>query len=96
MTVQIDELPTTNGTDPSVESAFMTGSIIVSDGRAVNRHTPHDPGNDRSDPLGVFFTPRTIAVVGATDNPGSVGRSVLSNLIGGPLGDAVFPVNPKQ
>lgn len=48
------------------------------------------------DPLGMFFSPRTVAVVGATDKAGSVGRTVLSNLLGSPFGGAVFPVNLKH
>ena len=87
---------TTNEADPSVETASGTGLTTVPGGRIAERHAPPDPDNDRSDPLDVFFTPRTLAVIGATDKPGSVGRSVLSNLIGGPLGDAIFPVNPKH
>jgi len=35
-------------------------------------------------------------VIGATDRPGSVGRTVLWNLISSPFGGTVFPVNPKR
>src|SRR5436190_647200 len=47
-------------------------------------------------PLDVFFTPRNIAVIGATENPGSVGRTTLWNLISTPFGGTVFPINPKR
>ncbi len=47
-------------------------------------------------PLDVFFTPKNIAVIGATENPGSVGRTTLWNLISSPFGGAVFPINPKR
>ncbi len=50
----------------------------------------------REHPLDVFFTPRHVAVIGATENPGSVGRTTLWNLISTPFGGAVFPVNPKR
>ncbi len=50
----------------------------------------------RRDPLEPFFHPRTVAVIGATETPGSVGRTLLSNLISTPFGGAVFPVNPKR
>jgi acetyltransferase len=43
-----------------------------------------------------FFKPRNIAVIGATEAPGSVGRTILWNLISSPFGGAVFPVNPKR
>src|SRR3974377_166239 len=50
----------------------------------------------RTQPLDVFFAPKTVAVVGATENPGSVGRTILWNLVTSPFGGTVFPVNPKR
>src|SRR5689334_25336126 len=50
----------------------------------------------RTQPLDVFFAPKTVAVVGATENPGSVGRTILWNLMTSPFGGTVFPVNPKR
>jgi acetyltransferase len=47
-------------------------------------------------PLDPFFQPRNVAVIGATENPGSVGRTTLWNLMSTPFGGAVFPVNPKR
>jgi len=47
-------------------------------------------------PLDVFFSPKTVAVVGATENVNSVGRTVLWNLVTSPFGGTVFPVNPKR
>ena len=46
--------------------------------------------------LDSIFAPRSVAVIGATDTDGSVGRTVLSNLIHNPFGGRVFPVNPKR
>ena len=51
---------------------------------------------ERTQPLDVFFAPKTVAVVGATENPGSVGRTILWNLVTSPFGGTVFPVNPKR
>jgi acetyltransferase len=50
----------------------------------------------RSQPLDVFFSPKTVAVVGASEKPGSVGRTILSNLVSSPFGGTVYPVNPKR
>ena len=50
----------------------------------------------RRRPLDVIFAPKTVAVIGATDRPGSVGRTLLWNLISNPFGGTVFPVNPKR
>jgi acetyltransferase len=47
-------------------------------------------------PLQVFFAPRSVAVIGATDREGSVGRTVLWNLVTNPFGGTVFPVNAKR
>jgi acetyltransferase len=47
-------------------------------------------------PLGAIFNPATVAVVGASDRPNSVGRTLLWNLISNPFGGTVFPINPKR
>ena len=46
--------------------------------------------------LDAIFKPKNVAVIGATEKTGSVGRTVLWNLIQNPFGGAVFPVNPKR
>lgn len=46
--------------------------------------------------LEAIFKPKTIAVIGATEKAGSVGRTLLWNLLSHPFGGTVFPVNPKQ
>ena len=50
----------------------------------------------RSNPLDVFFSPKTVAVVGATETPGTVGRTIVRNLVASPFGGTVYPVNPKR
>ncbi|MGA2739298.1 MAG: bifunctional acetate--CoA ligase family protein/GNAT family N-acetyltransferase [Bryobacteraceae bacterium] len=47
-------------------------------------------------PLDVFFAPRTVAVIGATETAGTVGRTILWNLVSNPFGGTVFPINPKR
>src|SRR5438445_9328827 len=47
-------------------------------------------------PLNAIFAPKSIAVVGATEKAGSVGRTLLWNLICNPFGGIVFPVNTKR
>src|SRR5271166_6320359 len=46
--------------------------------------------------LQAFFTPQSIAVIGASDKAGSIGRTLVWNLISSPFGGTVFPVNPKR
>lgn len=43
-----------------------------------------------------LFAPRRIAVVGASNRVGSVGYSVLRNLLGGGFAGVVQPVNPRH
>jgi acetyltransferase len=56
----------------------------------------HDILGLRRRPLDIFFEPHTVAVIGATETPASVGRIILWNLINSPFGGTVFPVNPKR
>ena len=46
--------------------------------------------------LSAIFSPKNVAVIGATERAGSVGRTILWNLISSPFGGAVFPVNPTR
>jgi acetyltransferase len=50
----------------------------------------------KNQPLDVFFSPKNVAVIGATENLNSVGRTVLWNLVTSPFGGTVYPVNPKR
>jgi acetyltransferase len=56
----------------------------------------HDILRGREHPLDVFFAPRTVAVIGASEANGSVGRTLLWNLLSSPFGGTVFPVNPRR
>lgn len=46
--------------------------------------------------LNSIFKPENVAVIGATEKDGSVGRTILRNLITNPFGGTIFPVNPKR
>ena len=43
-----------------------------------------------------LFLPRSVAVIGATDRPGTVGRSVISNLLATKFPLKVYAVNPSH
>ena len=47
-------------------------------------------------PLDPIFKPSSVALVGASERVGSVGRTVLWNLISNPFGGIIYPVNPKH
>jgi acetyltransferase len=58
--------------------------------------TASDVLRTRPGGLQTIFAPRTVAVIGATEKVGSVGRTILWNLITNPFGGTVFPVNPNR
>jgi acetyltransferase len=53
----------------------------------TGRETPRD--------LEPLFAPQSVAVIGASRRPGSVGHAVLHNLIYGGYTGVVYPINPK-
>lgn len=56
----------------------------------------HDVLRHRRRSLQSIFKPETVAVIGASEQPNSVGRTLLWNLISSPFGGTVFPVNRKR
>ncbi|HMB24704.1 MAG TPA: bifunctional acetate--CoA ligase family protein/GNAT family N-acetyltransferase, partial [Anaerolineales bacterium] len=46
--------------------------------------------------LDAIFAPKSVAVIGATETPGSVGRTIVWNLISSSFGGTIYPVNPKR
>lgn len=69
--------------------AVLPGSIQADPSHDVLR-------GDKWAPLNAILSPRNVAVIGATEKVGSVGRTVLWNLISTPFGGPVFPVNPTR
>ncbi len=53
--------------------------------------TPTSHGTESLDAL---FRPRAIAVIGASRHPGTVGNTILWNLVATGYAGKVFPVNP--
>ncbi|HKL87374.1 MAG TPA: bifunctional acetate--CoA ligase family protein/GNAT family N-acetyltransferase [Salinibacter sp.] len=56
----------------------------------------YDLVSSRRQPLDAIFNPESVAVIGASEAPGSVGRTLLWNLVSNPFGGTIFPVNPKR
>jgi acetyl coenzyme A synthetase (ADP forming)-like protein len=57
--------------------------------RSRRRKTPGAGDLDR------LFRPRSVAVIGASRRPGSIGWQILHNLVAGGFAGKVFPVNPR-
>ncbi len=72
----------------------------VSRANKVNTVPGHDRAHDvlqsRQHPLDAIFKPHSVAVIGASERPGSIGRAVLWSLISSPFGGTVFPVSDKR
>ncbi|HLL97483.1 MAG TPA: CoA-binding protein, partial [Rubrobacteraceae bacterium] len=61
-----------------------------------NADPAHDVLGYERLPLDAIFGPESVAVVGASDRPGSVGRTIMWNLISNPFGGTVYPVNARR
>lgn len=61
---------------------------------------PFDPSLNffyrKQSQLDKIFAPKSVAVIGATENPGSVGLTLMTNLLASHFGGEVYPVNPKR
>jgi acetyltransferase len=56
----------------------------------------HDVLRSEGHALDAIFAPHSVAVVGATDRAGSVGRAVLWSLVSSPFGGTVYPISSKR
>ncbi|WP_094555301.1 bifunctional acetate--CoA ligase family protein/GNAT family N-acetyltransferase [Synechococcus sp. 1G10] len=65
-------------------------------GQAGGSDPTHDILRCERQPLRALFRPGCVAVIGASERPGSVGRTLLWNLIRSPFGGTVYPVNPGR
>ena len=62
----------------------------------ITKSTAHDVLRYETNPLDVNFNPKSVAVIGATEREGSVGRTIVWNLMTNSFGGTIFPVNPKR
>ena len=69
----------------------MSGPAVMSPVGKI--YTAPAPARGALEPL---FMPRSVAVIGATDRPGTVGRSVVSNLLESKFPLKIYPVNPSH
>jgi acetyltransferase len=62
----------------------------------ITKSTAHDVLRYETNPLDAIFNPKSVAVIGATEREGSVGRTIVWNLMTNSFGGTIFPVNPKR
>jgi len=65
-----------------------TGKVVIDPAHDLLRVEGH--------PLDPIFSPKNVAVIGATERQGSVGRTVLWNLLSSPFGGTVYPINTNR
>jgi acetyltransferase len=61
----------------------------------LTRGTSHNVLRYTGNPLDVMFAPQSVAVIGASERAGSVGRTILTNLLESPYEGQVYAVNPE-
>ena len=71
----------------------MIGSRKI---KSVSTESAHDFLRYEYQPLDSIFHPESVAVIGATETEGSVGRTIMRNLLASPFGGTVYPVNLKR
>ena len=62
----------------------------------AKRSNAHNVYQYQENPLAVMFNPKSVAVIGATEREGSVGRTIIWNLMSTSFGGTIFPVNPNR
>ena len=62
----------------------------------MSKTSAHDFWNYQRRPLDVLFRPNAVAVIGASEQEGSVGRTLVWNLISSSFGGTIYPVNHKR
>ncbi|MEM8612846.1 MAG: bifunctional acetate--CoA ligase family protein/GNAT family N-acetyltransferase [Cyanobacteria bacterium P01_H01_bin.105] len=84
----------------SIGQTEMTSRKTIAEPPPIDHLHRPDPAHDilryGYQPLSPFFSPQTVAVIGATERPGSVGRTLIWNLISSSFGGTVFPVHPTR
>ena len=75
--------------------------MSVSKTGKIGKHRPtqdkaHDVLRTEGHPLDAIFAPHSVALIGATDRAGSVGRAVLWSLLSSPFGGTVYPISEKR
>jgi acetyltransferase len=65
-------------------------SLSTFPGHSTN---PAHPGRE---PIDELLSPRSVAVIGASEREGSVGRTLFWNLISNPFGGTVYPINKAR
>ncbi len=79
---------------------FYPKSYAVVDAKILLRKEVKNNAISKAKPnssfMETFFTPKTVALVGASATPGKIGNSVLDSMAKHDYKGKVYPINPKQ
>jgi acetyltransferase len=70
--------------------------VSQGDGAKERRGRAYDLFRSERHPLDAAFKPRSVAAIGASEHRGSVGSTVLENLLIHSFQGKVYPVNPNH
>ncbi|MQA96929.1 MAG: CoA-binding protein [Streptosporangiales bacterium] len=87
---EVDLNPVFAGPDGAVAADVR---MILSDGSETPR--VRLTRDEILEKMNRIFHPRSIAVIGASDQAGKIGNSVMKNLVDGGYAGAIYPINPK-
>jgi acetyl coenzyme A synthetase (ADP forming)-like protein len=96
----VTDFPEITEVDLNPVLATQTGATAV-DARfivsfdQVDERPPRYSSEEILDVMTRMFRPRSIAVVGASEQDGKIGNSVMKNLINGGFEGEIYPINPK-
>ena len=71
---------------------IVDAKIILNDQIKKNSITKTKPNKEHME---AFFTPKSVALVGASSTPGKIGNSILDSLVNYDYKGEVYPINPK-
>ena len=76
------------------KSHFVVDAKIILKQRDY-RKTLSQKQNQTLPNMETFFTPKSVALVGASASPGKIGNSILDSLVNYDFKGKVYPINPK-
>ncbi len=75
------------------KSYFVVDAKIILNNQVKKNSISNAKPNKES--MEKFFTPKTVALVGASATPGKIGNSILDRLVNYDFKGKVYPINPK-
>ncbi|RPI92835.1 MAG: acyl-CoA synthetase, partial [Spirochaetales bacterium] len=78
--------------------ATATGAVVVDAKMILVNEKPEPTAGyekPRTQRLGSFFKPASVAVMGASSTPGKIGNVILDSLVNYQYSGAVYPINPN-